>query len=165
MESVAEVEAGVDAAEPALAVELQALVRALGATAFSLQGVDRPAYHAAAVLVSNCVVALHAAAARAWTLAGLPAESARAALAPLTAGAALAIAHNPLPLALTGPVARGDSATVAGHLRALSGDLPLSALYRALARELLALPLTLAPEARAALEALCAEPGAQHPVV
>jgi predicted short-subunit dehydrogenase-like oxidoreductase (DUF2520 family) len=163
-ERFAGIHVGVDASDPVLAGELQALIGALGATPLSLQGVDRAAYHAAAVLVSNYVVALHAAAARAWTLAGLPPDSARAALAPLTAGAAHAVAHNDLAIALTGPVARGDSATVAGHLQALSNDLPLTALYRALARELLALPLTLTPEARAALSALCAEPG-QSPAV
>jgi predicted short-subunit dehydrogenase-like oxidoreductase (DUF2520 family) len=159
------IHAGVDADSPALAHDLDVLARALGAEPFSLAGVDRAAYHAAAVLASNYVVALHAAAARAWALAGLPPDDARTALAPLTAGAASAIAQHPLPVALTGPIARGDSATVARHLAALRRDLPLDALYRLLARELLALPLQLAPDARAALEALCADPDPAGPVV
>jgi len=164
-ERFAGIHAGIEASDPKLAEQLERLTRALGASPFSLHGVDRAAYHAAAVIASNYVVALHAAAARAWVLAGLPVDTARTALAPLTAGAASAIAQHELATALTGPIARGDSATVLRHLAALSGDLPLGALYRALARELLALPLTLPPEARAALTTLCAEPEADTPVV
>lgn len=138
-------------AEGALDAALRALARDLGAVPFSLAGVDRARYHAAAVLASNCVVALHAAAERAWSLAGLPAERARTALAPLTLGAADAIARLPLAEALTGPVARGDVTTVARHLDALAADPALGELYRRLGEALLALPLTLSTTEREAL--------------
>jgi predicted short-subunit dehydrogenase-like oxidoreductase (DUF2520 family) len=141
---------GVDA-DPPLADGLSRLAERLGAIPFSLRGVDRARYHAAAVFASNYLVALHAAAARIWQSAGLPPESARAALATLSRGAIENIAAHDLASALTGPIARGDVATVAGHLAALQNDLPSLALYRALASELLALPLEITPDLRAAL--------------
>lgn len=150
---------GIEASDAGLAAELEAVARVLGATPFSLAGVDRAAYHAAAVLTSNYVVALHAAAAEIWGLAGLPPSAARAALAPLTLGAAQAIAERELPQALTGPIARGDVRSVASHLQALQADREHAALYRALARELLRLPLGLPEEALRALAALVEEPG------
>jgi predicted short-subunit dehydrogenase-like oxidoreductase (DUF2520 family) len=151
------VAAGLEASSPGLTATLQSLAQALGMQPFSLQGVQRPAYHAAAVLASNAVVALHAAAARAFALAGLPSEHARAALAPLTRGTADNLARLPLVDALTGPVARGDVQTVAAHLGALAPDPALADLYRALSRALLDLPLPLQPRDRDALEMLLAQ--------
>jgi predicted short-subunit dehydrogenase-like oxidoreductase (DUF2520 family) len=141
---------GVDA-DPPLSDWLSRLAERLGAAPFSLRGIDRARYHAAAVFTSNYLVALHAAAARIWQSAGLPAESARAALATLSRGTVENIAAHDLAQALTGPIARGDAATVAGHLAALQNDLRSLTLYRALARELLALPLQIAPDLRAAV--------------
>jgi predicted short-subunit dehydrogenase-like oxidoreductase (DUF2520 family) len=151
---------GIEASDPALTAQLEAIARVLGATPFSLAGVDRAAYHAAAVLTSNYVVALHAAAAEVWRVAGLPPSAARAALAPLTLGAAQAIAERELPQALTGPIARGDVRSVASHLQVLQADPERAALYRALARELLRLPLGLSAETQQALAALVDEPAA-----
>jgi len=148
---------GVDA-EPPLRDRLSRLAERLGAAPFSLRGVDRARYHAAAVFTSNYLVALHAAAARIWQSAGLPAESARTALATLSRGTVENIAAHDLTLALTGPIARGDAATVAGHLAALQNDLRSLTLYRALARELLALPLQIAPDLRAAVERVLDDP-------
>lgn len=148
------IHAGIEASEPGLFAELEQIAHGLGATPFSLAGVDRAAYHAAAVFASNYAVALHAAAAQVWQLAGLPLATARPALAPLTLGAAQAIAARDLPEALTGPIARGDVTSVASHLQALQGDPERSALYRALARELLRLPLGLPPEVLSALTRL-----------
>lgn len=136
----------------AVAGALEALCRDLGATSFSLAGVDRARYHAAAVFASNYVVALHAAAERAWTLAGLPGARAREALAPLTLGTAGNVARLPLHAALTGPIARGDADTVARHLTALATAPDLADLYRRLGATLLDIGLPLAPEERAALE-------------
>jgi predicted short-subunit dehydrogenase-like oxidoreductase (DUF2520 family) len=137
-----------------LDAELRAICHELGATPLSLTGVDRARYHAAAVFASNFVVALHAAAARAFAQAGLTSDAARAALAPLTAATADAIARLPLERALTGPIARGDAGTVEQHLRALAPDPGLRTLYAQLGAALLELPLSLPAERRAALEAL-----------
>ena len=140
--------------EGALGALLEALAGDLGATSVRLEGVDRAAYHAAAVLASNDVIALMAAATRAWALAGLAAAAARPALAPLMTAAAENVRTLPLAQALTGPLARGDVATVAGHLDALAAEPALAALYRALARELLALELGHDAATASALHAL-----------
>lgn len=144
---------GVEGATP-IGDLLVAVADDLGARIVRLEGVDRALYHAAAVLVSNDVIALMAAASRAWERAGLDVAAAQTALAPLLLAAASNAAHLPLAGALTGPIARGDASTVERHLRGLDDDPGLSALYRALGRELLRLDLGLSPESRAALEAL-----------
>ncbi|MGE3855667.1 MAG: Rossmann-like and DUF2520 domain-containing protein [Dehalococcoidia bacterium] len=133
---------------------LAAIAGDLGARTVRLEGVGRARYHAAAVLVSNDVVALMAAATRTWSAAGLPEAAAREALAPLLLAAAANAARLPPERALTGPVARGDVATVRRHLEALAGEPDLAALYRALARELARLDLGHAPEVSAALRAV-----------
>lgn len=139
-------------AEGALSPALETLATDMGARVVRLEGVDRPAYHAAAVFASNYVVALMAAAREAWAHAGLPADSARPALAPLLMGAAENVAHHELSEALTGPVARGDVDTVRRHLEAL-GDSELAALYRALGAQLLGLDLPLDASTTRALRA------------
>jgi predicted short-subunit dehydrogenase-like oxidoreductase (DUF2520 family) len=149
---------GIEASEATLESQLHELARRLGATPLSLRGVERAAYHAAAVFVSNYVVALHAAATRVWTRAGLPASDARAALLPLSRGALDAIAQHELSEALTGPLARGDLSTLRRHVSALSADTPSLELYRALALELLRLPLALDPATRAQLTQLLVLP-------
>lgn len=116
---------------------LRGMVTAMDARPFSLAGVDRATYHAAAVFASNFVVALMAAAGRAWEAAGLPGELAREALAPLLLASASNAAALPSLAALSGPVARGDAGTVAGHLAALEAEPELRALYVELTRELL----------------------------
>jgi predicted short-subunit dehydrogenase-like oxidoreductase (DUF2520 family) len=149
---------GIEASDAALHAWLVEACAALGASMIELRGVDRARYHAASVLASNYVIALHQAAARAFELAGLPRDAARSALAPLTRGAAHAIERLPLEEALTGPLARGDVATIERHLAALAVDPELLALYRALGRRLLELPLRISPVDRERLAALL-EPG------
>lgn len=142
----------------ALGERLEVLTRALGATPVRLEGVDRARYHAAAVLASNDVVALMAAAARTWASAGLPPEAAREALAPLMQTTARNVSALPLAQALTGPIARGDIETVARHLRALEDEPALGALYRALGAELLRLDLGHSEEVAGALRGLLERP-------
>jgi predicted short-subunit dehydrogenase-like oxidoreductase (DUF2520 family) len=144
---------GVEGAEP-LAALLEQMVTGFGAQPFRLEGVDRTLYHAAAVFVSNHVVALASAAGRLWTLAGLPEPLARQALSPLLLAASANVAALELRDALTGPVARGDVATVEAHLRALAADPALRELYRALSAELLRLPLVHEPASGSQLRGL-----------
>lgn len=146
---------GIEAAAP-LGPLLEGIAADLGARTVRLEGVNRALYHAAAVLVSNDVVALMAAAARAWEAAGLPADASREALAPLLLATAANVARLPLAEALTGPVARGDVETVRRHLAALGSDEGLAATYRVLGREVLRLGPGHVPDVRAALEALLA---------
>lgn len=130
---------GIEAPEP-LGAYLETLATDLGARSFPLQGVDRRLYHAAAVFMSNHVIALAAAATQLWELAGLT-DNAREALAPLLLSASANVSRLPLRDALTGPVARGDVPTVEGHLKALEAAPELRELYRRLSAELLTLDL------------------------
>lgn len=139
-------------AEPPHDAWLAALCARLGANALSLAGVDPAGYHAAAVFASNYLVALYAAAERAFAGAGLPPEAARRALLALSRGTLDNLALRPPVEALTGPLARGDASSVAAHVRALSADPVAREAYRALARVLLELPLAHDPAVRAALE-------------
>lgn len=96
------------------------LVELFGGKAFSVPAEERAAYHAAACICSNYVVAVEAMAAQLmarWTGSN---EAAWEALLPLFKGTAanLQATQNPAAV-LTGPIARGDVSTVAKHLAAL----------------------------------------------
>ena len=100
------------------------LARSLGLRAFDLADDRRAIYHAGASIASNFLVTIHRAAVRAVGAAGAPPE----ALLPLMRRT---IDNG---FDLTGPIARGDRATVDAHVAAIQRDLPdLEALYRVLA--------------------------------
>lgn len=116
----------------------------------------RPRYHAAAVFASNYAAAvLDAAQTLLADAAGIDAEGARRALAPLVRTSVGNILGRGPEAALTGPIARGDAATIGLHLSALAGS-PLQDLYRAAGRHTLTLALRkgMAPEAAAAIQRL-----------
>lgn len=94
----------------------RALARHLGFTAFQVSEEERPLYHAAASLAANALVALLWDAERVAASAGLP----RDALFPLAQGALESWRTHGAPAALTGPIARGDEATVERQRRALT---------------------------------------------
>lgn len=100
------------------------LAEQLGLRAFPLRDADRPLYHAAAVIAGNFLVTLYRSAARLCEEVGAPPE----ALVPLMQRT---IENG---FVLTGPIARGDWATVEAHLEALAQRAPdLVPMYRALA--------------------------------
>jgi predicted short-subunit dehydrogenase-like oxidoreductase (DUF2520 family) len=144
---------GIEADGP-LDTVLERYARALGADVVRLEGIDRARYHAAAVFASNYMVALHVAADEAWAAAGLPPALARRALGPLGVGTAERLARLSLEDALTGPLARGDTQTIAHHLRALAAIPELRALYVHLGRSLLKLALPLSDAQRRELESI-----------
>ncbi len=115
------------------------LAAALGHPAVELAANGRAAYHAAAVLASNCLVALQATALRTMGRAGVSGEDGWRLLWPLVAGTLANLESGPVPDALTGPVARGDASTVARNLQALTGDTRGRATYAALSIEALGL--------------------------
>lgn len=96
-----------------------ALAELLGLRPFTVPG-DRRLYHAAAVLAGNFAIALLAEASRALAGAGVPAEMAPALLAPLALTSLRNAASLGPAAALTGPVARGDTAVIEGHQTALA---------------------------------------------
>ena len=97
------------------------LVAACGGRVLAIRPGGKALYHAAAVVASNYAVALLSVAERLMAEAGVPAEESQPALAALAAGAVENVAARGPAAALTGPVARGDAATVRRHLARLSG--------------------------------------------
>jgi predicted short-subunit dehydrogenase-like oxidoreductase (DUF2520 family) len=105
----------------------------LGLVPFVVADEHRATYHAAAVVASNHLVALLAQVERIAGDAGVPFE----AFLPLSRAALANVEASGPAAALTGPVARGDVATIERHLGALAADDRF--LYRALGREALRL--------------------------
>jgi predicted short-subunit dehydrogenase-like oxidoreductase (DUF2520 family) len=100
------------------------LAKLLGLTPFELADDARPLYHAGAAIASNYLVTLHAVAAELFRAAGAPPEG----LAPLMRRT---IDND---FELTGPIERGDWATVEAHRRAIREAKPeLEPLYDVLA--------------------------------
>jgi predicted short-subunit dehydrogenase-like oxidoreductase (DUF2520 family) len=101
------------------------LAELLGLRPFGISEDHRALYHAGAAMASNYLVTLYRASARLFELAGAPPE----ALVPLMQQT---IANH---FELTGPIARGDWATVDAHLSAIRIHAPeLESMYRALAQ-------------------------------
>ncbi len=92
-------------------------------------------YHASAVMASNLVCGLYAAAAEELERCGFTAEEAEKALAGLFLDNARGIAEKGPVTQLTGPAERGDAATVRGHLEVLEGE--QRELYRELSGKVL----------------------------
>ena len=100
------------------------LARALGLQPFGLADEARPLYHAGAAIASNYLVTLHRVASELFAAAGAPAE----ALEPLMRRT---IENG---FELTGPIERGDWATVEAHRTAIRSVRPdLEPLYDVLA--------------------------------
>ncbi len=131
--------AGLDGDGDAVAVANQ-LAESIGLVPTVLTG-DKALYHAAAVSVAGHAVALMVQAVEMLTRCGFTAEAAQAALQPLMRGAVGNLASSTRPqAAITGPVARGDVATVRAHLAALTdGDPGSITVYRELAQTALAI--------------------------
>ncbi len=116
------------------ALELaRALAQRLGMRPFAVAEEQRAAYHAAASMASNFLVTLEERAAGLLDATGI--EDGRELLAPLVLRTAANWASHGGG-ALTGPIARGDEATVARHREALATAAPrLLALYDELAAQ------------------------------
>lgn len=107
-----------------------ALATALGMHPFALDDGDRSAYHAAASVASNFLVTLQYAAERIAAGTGLRREQ----LVPLVRATVENWAQLGPERALTGPIARGDEATVAAQRAAVAQRAPdLLGLFDALA--------------------------------
>jgi predicted short-subunit dehydrogenase-like oxidoreductase (DUF2520 family) len=121
----------VSGSSPESAAMARALAERLGMRPFDVPEEGRAAYHAAASMASNFLIALEESAARLMESAGV--GDARDVLAPLVLRSAANWADAGAE-ALTGPIARGDEATVALHLETLAQVAPeLRPLYEALA--------------------------------
>lgn len=111
--------AAIAGSDPAALAAADALAGALGLRPVPVADADRAAYHAAAAFAANFLVTVESAAAQLMSTVGLD----RAVLLPL-ARAALENWGRDGPVALTGPVARGDARTVALHREAIASRTP-----------------------------------------
>ena len=122
--------AAVTAESPEARAVARELAETLGLRPFELADSARTLYHAGAVFASNYVVTLQRAASLLFEAAGAPPE----ALEPLMLGT---IENG---FELTGPIARGDWATVEAHKAAIHAErVELDHLYETLAGATLAL--------------------------
>lgn len=113
----------IEAEEPLLTT-LKAMAEALKCRWVVLKAEDKAVYHAAAVIASNYLVTLVKLADDLWQTFGIPREQATQALLPLLKGTLANIESVGIPQALTGPIARGDVATVKKHISVLQKEAP-----------------------------------------
>ena len=120
--------------DPSAVAMLSPLFEAMGAIIVPLRSDSKSLYHAAAVFASNYVVSVLAVAEEAAIASGIPAEMALNMLVPLSRESIDNVMRLGPATALTGPIARGDHATVARQLQAVTAwSPPIGALYDALA--------------------------------
>jgi predicted short-subunit dehydrogenase-like oxidoreductase (DUF2520 family) len=110
------------------------LVAALKGIELALDSTQMSSYHCAAALASNYIVSAIDAAAAVLAGAGVSPTQAAQALVPLAEGALRNIAAKGTTEGLTGPIRRGDAATIQRHLDALQVKPDVAEIYRALAR-------------------------------
>ncbi|MYM33064.1 DUF2520 domain-containing protein [Duganella sp. FT94W] len=123
---------GVEGDAGALAVLTPAL-QAIGAQPVPIDAAAKTVYHAAAVFASNYLVTVLDAALRAYQAAGIPEPVARQLAQPLASESMANVFRLGAAAALSGPIARGDMATVARQQQAVSQwDPDTGALYQSL---------------------------------
>lgn len=111
------------------------LAQALGGNPVVISTQNKPLYHAAACMASNYLITIYHQAVLMMRESGFSEEEAEVALLPLVQGTINNLQQVGLKQALTGPIARGDVATVQCHLETmnrLSED--QQGLYRRLGR-------------------------------
>jgi predicted short-subunit dehydrogenase-like oxidoreductase (DUF2520 family) len=129
----------VTALDESVATMGEGLATKLGMEPFRLADEDKTLYHLAAVVASNLFVALESEAAKLMGEATGREDGMRL-LAPLLKTTVANLEARGPAGALTGPVARGDVATVRAHLRLLDREAPrVASAYRTLSLEALAL--------------------------
>ncbi|MFA6135116.1 MAG: DUF2520 domain-containing protein [Phycisphaerae bacterium] len=113
------------------AAVLEDLARDIGGKGVHIAASAKPLYHASAVMACNYVAALLDAALALCGAAGIDAQTAGKALGPLVRATVDNCLAAGAASALTGPIARGDVATVRRHLEALAGsEADLDEFYR-----------------------------------
>lgn len=124
---------GVEGDAKAMAV-LTPMLTQTGARLIPIRAESKTLYHAAAVFASNYLVSVLSVAQQAYVAAGIPADVALELLTPLARETAENVFRLGPASALTGPIARGDTATVARQLQAVQQwDQAYGNLYEQLA--------------------------------
>jgi predicted short-subunit dehydrogenase-like oxidoreductase (DUF2520 family) len=116
------------------------VIAALGGRSLHIDAARLSYYHAGAVMASNALIAALDAAVVLFAAAGVDRDRALRAIAPLARTSVDNALDRGPQAALTGPVSRGDAATVAAHIRALQHvDPTVARLYETAAAHLLQL--------------------------
>lgn len=115
---------------PVQGVFFEMLLKGIGNPVEEIAAEHKPLYHAAAVFYSNLTIGLAQSAANIFRSCGLSSEFTEQAWRSLFLGNAKNMVNKGLTAALTGPIERGDAATVAKHLDKLSE--PEREIYRLL---------------------------------
>ncbi|GAV23203.1 Rossmann-like and DUF2520 domain-containing protein [Carboxydothermus pertinax] len=110
------------------------LVRAIGAKVLYLKENQKSLYHTGAVMASNYLVTLIDTALELLEISGINREEGFRALKPLIYGTLNNIEKYGTVKALTGPIARGDTVTIAQHLERLKEYPKLMELYQVLGK-------------------------------
>jgi predicted short-subunit dehydrogenase-like oxidoreductase (DUF2520 family) len=110
---------------------LRRLLRALGATALVVNAIDRVQYHLSAALLANGTVTLFRLAEQLLEGAGIEPRWRAKLLLSLLDSVRFNLSRVGSTAALTGPIRRGDAATIERHLAVLARQKPAtSAVYR-----------------------------------
>lgn len=112
----------------------RAMVRDLRGQSFPIRKAQKKAYHAWGMFASPLLTALLAATERVAAVAGVNPKAARQRMLPILQQTLSNYARLGAPGAFSGPIARGDAATVEKHLRVLQGAPGAREVYVALAR-------------------------------
>jgi predicted short-subunit dehydrogenase-like oxidoreductase (DUF2520 family) len=123
--------------DPAAVSAARAVVKALGAEAFSIEKKSKTLYHALGSFSSPLVVATLVTAERVGRAAGLSASQTRKVMAPILRQTFRNYEERGAAAAFSGPIKRGDLNTIRRHLRELKRVPGVSDVYRALVKSAL----------------------------
>ncbi len=112
----------------------RSMVRDLGGQSFAIRKLEKEAYHAWGMLASPLLTALLAVSERVAGAAGVKRKAARERMLPILRQTLENYARLGAPEGFSGPIARGDAATVRKHLRVLRKVPGAREVYVALAR-------------------------------
>lgn len=120
----------------------EALVKAMQGEILIIPADKKALYHAALSVAANYLITIESIAVTLLEQIGIDRQAGLKAILPLIAGSVENLAHSGLPNALTGPISRGDTHTVAHHIDSLRVISPAhQAIYRILGRETVELAL------------------------
>ncbi len=120
----------------------ESLVKAMQGEILIVPAEKKALYHAALCVAANYLVTIESIAVILLEQIGIERQTGLQAILPLIAGSVENLAHSGLPAALTGPVSRGDTTTIARHIDSLREAPPTyQALYRMLGKETVELAL------------------------
>jgi len=118
---------------PAVAIA-KTIIRKLGGNPFAIRKQDKPAYHAFATMICPLLVSLLASSEAVAELAGIPRRQARRRMMPIIRQTLANYAQLGPADAFSGPIVRGDVATVRVHLQSIAKTLAAKDAYLVLAR-------------------------------